>query len=187
MADQARPVTRALARRRARLADVLARRRVPLGFLAAAFALMLAQPTWRTWGVGLVVALIGEGLRLWAAGHLEKGREVTRSGPYRFLRHPLYVGSVIIASGVVLAARSLVVAVMVACYMGVTVAAAVRAEEAQLRADFGSAYDDYRGSRAAPMARRFSLARAIRNREDRAVAGLLGGFVLLVLKIVGSR
>ena len=30
----------------------------------------------------------------WAAGHLHKSREVTSSGPYRWLAHPLYVGLV---------------------------------------------------------------------------------------------
>ncbi|MGH7554587.1 MAG: methyltransferase, partial [Longimicrobiales bacterium] len=115
--------------------------------------------------------------------HLEKGREVTRSGPYRAVPHPLYVGSSVIAGGVALAAHSLAAAVVLALYMGATVAAAVRTEEAQLREAFGADYDDYRTSRAAPMARRFSLARARRNREHRAIAGLLAGFALLALKI----
>ena len=55
---------------------------------------------------GLVVALVGEAIRMWAAGHLEKSREVTASGPYRWTRHPLYVGSAIMALGVVIASRS---------------------------------------------------------------------------------
>ena len=168
------------------IARVLARRRVSIGFLAATVAIALAQPTWRTWSAGLAAALAGECLRIWAAGHLEKGREVTRSGPYRFLGHPLYVGSVVIAGGVALAARSVVVAAVVALYMGVTIAAAIRTEEAQLREAFGSAYDDYRASRAALMPRRFNASRAIRNHEHRAVAGLLGGFALLALKIAAQ-
>ena len=35
------------------------------------------------------------------------------------------------------------------------------------------------------MRRRFSLARAIRNREYRAAAGLAAGFALLALKVIG--
>ena len=167
---------------RARLAEALARRRVTLGFVAALVALLMAQPTWRTWAAGLLVAAVGEAIRIWAAGHLEKGREVTRSGPYRFVGHPLYAGSIVIAGGVVLAARSVTVALLVALYMGVTIAAAIRTEEAALRRAFGAAYDDYRAARGEPMARRFSLARAKRNREYRAVAGLMTGFALLALK-----
>ena len=75
------------------LARRVARYRVRLGFPSAVLALWLAQPTERSLAAGAIVALVGEGLRIWAAGHLEKGREVTASGPYRFSRHPLYLGS----------------------------------------------------------------------------------------------
>jgi protein-S-isoprenylcysteine O-methyltransferase Ste14 len=168
----------------AEVASWLARRRTAIGFAAGAVALAFAQPDWETWRAGLLVALAGEGVRIWAAGHLEKGREVTRSGPYRLMRHPLYAGSALIAAGVAVASRSPVVAVVAALYMGSTIAAAVRTEEAELRRAFGSAYDEYRASRAAPMMRRFSPARALRNREHRAVLGVLGGFGLLALKIL---
>lgn len=171
------------------MADVLAflaRKRVSLGFITALAAAVLAQPTWQSWRAGLAVALVGEALRVWAAGHLEKGREVTRSGPYRWMRHPLYAGSSILALGVVIASRSIVLAILAALYMGATVLAAVRTEEAFLRTAFGGSYDDYRRSSAAPMPRRFSPARAVRNREYRAVIGLVVGFAFLVLKIVLS-
>lgn len=167
-----------------RIVGWLVRRRVALGFVAAAAALILAQPTWSSWQLGLVVATSGELIRLWSAGHLEKSREVTRSGPYRWLRHPLYAGSTLIAIGVVIAAQSAIVAALAAAYIGATIPAAIRAEEAFLRRTFGDTYDRYRASRADPMRRRFSLARAWRNREYRAVAGLFGGFALLALKIL---
>jgi protein-S-isoprenylcysteine O-methyltransferase Ste14 len=163
---------------------MLARWRVTGGFVAAVVMFALAKPTWGSWGAGLFVAAIGECLRVWAAGHLEKGREVTRSGPYRFVRHPLYVGSMIMALGVALTCRGAVPALVAGLYMGATILAAVQVEEAQLRQAFGSTYDDYAASRAEPMARRFSVARVMRNREYRAVVGLLGGFGLLALKIL---
>ena len=160
----------------------LARRRVSLGFLSAAAALLLARPTWPSWGAGLVVALVGEGVRIWASGHIEKDREVTMSGPYRWMRHPLYAGSVVVALGAVVASRSVVVAVVVALYMAATIGAAVVTEEARLRRDFGTAYDDYSRATAPAVRRSFSLERALRNREYRAAAGLAGGFLLLALK-----
>jgi len=165
-------------------ARVLARKRVAGGFLAAAVMLVLARPTWESWRAGLLVAAVGECIRLWAAGHLEKGREVTRSGPYRFLQHPLYAGSTLIAVGVALAARGAVPALLAGLYVGLTIAAAIQVEEEQLRQAFGSSYDDYRASRAEPMRRRFSVERAMRNREYRAVLGLVLGFALLALKIL---
>jgi len=170
-------------RQRARLAEVLARRRVALGFVTAVATLVLARPTWESWVAGVLIAIAGEVIRVWAAGHLEKGREVTRSGPYRWTAHPLYVGSSILALGVVIASRSVPVAVLAAIYMGSTITAAVRTEEAFLRRTFGDTYDRYQRSEAEPMVRRFSLARATANREYRACVGLLIGFALLALKV----
>jgi protein-S-isoprenylcysteine O-methyltransferase Ste14 len=167
------------------LIEVLARRRVALGLLAVIVALLLAHPTWFTWRIGLLVATAGEGIRIWAAGHLEKGREITRSGPYRWSRHPLYVGSSVMAAGAAIASHSTVVALLGVIYMGFTITAAIRLEEAYLSEQFGDAYDRYRESRAEPMQRRFSVRRAMRNREYRAVAGLAAGFGLLALKVIG--
>ena len=167
------------------VAQFLARRRVALGFMAAIVALALAHPTWTTWRIGFAVAAAGEAVRVWAAGHLEKSREVTRSGPYRWTPHPLYVGSTIMALGIVIASRSLIAAVVAAIYMTSTLTAAIRTEEAFLTRAFGDTYDRYRESSAEPTRRRFSLARAMRNREYRAAAGLAGGFALLALKVIG--
>ncbi len=111
----------------------LARRRVPLGFAVAAVTVARARATWPAWQAGLLVAIGGEAFRIWAAGHLEKSREVTMSGPYRWVRHPLYVGSVVLALGVVLAAHRVVVAVPAVLYLGSTITAAIRTEEAVLR------------------------------------------------------
>jgi protein-S-isoprenylcysteine O-methyltransferase Ste14 len=165
------------------IVETLARKRVAIGFLVGVVSLVLADPTWPSWRAGLVVALAGEAVRLWAAGHLEKSREVTRSGPYRFLRHPLYAGSTLIGIGVAIASRNLIVAAVIGAYLGLTLTAARRSEEAHLREKFGDAYDAYTERRAEPMDRRFSWERAIANREHHAVAGLLAGFVLLAWKI----
>lgn len=167
------------------LTDILARRRVALGWMVVVATIVLARPTWATWRIGLAIAAAGEVIRVWAAGHLEKSREVTRSGPYRWTPHPLYVGSSIMALGIVIAARSGVAAVLAAIYMTATLTAAIRTEEAFLSQAFGDTYEQYRDSRAEPMRRRFSLARAMRNREYRAMAGLAAGFALLALKVIG--
>ena len=169
-----------------RIGAFLVRRRVTLDFVVAVAALLLARPTWTTWNVGLLIACVGEALRIWAAGHLVKGREVTRSGPYRWTRHPLYVGSGIIAVGVVVASRSVFVAVIGMAYIGITIPMAIRAEEAFLRRTFGPTYDQYRRDEAPPMLRRFSLATARRNREYRAATGLIGGFAILAARLLLS-
>jgi protein-S-isoprenylcysteine O-methyltransferase Ste14 len=167
-----------------RRARFLARVRVPLGFLGGAVALWLAHPTWWSIVAGGAVAGAGEAIRVWAAGHLEKGREVTRSGPYRWVAHPLYVGSAVIALGVAIAGRSLPLALLVGAYVVLAIGGAIRSEEAELRAAFGREYEDYRGGRGREgVVRRFSLARALRNREQRAVGGILVALALFALKV----
>ena len=150
----------------------VARLRVTLGFFASVGALWLAHPTARTLAAGAAVALAGEAMRVWAAGHLEKGREVTTSGPYAFTRHPLYLGSTLIGIGFAIGSASWVVGALVAAYFGLTLTAAIRTEEAHLTEKFGPAYPDYRKGRSAGERRHFSLTRAMRNREYRAVTGL---------------
>jgi protein-S-isoprenylcysteine O-methyltransferase Ste14 len=160
----------------------IARLRVPIGFLSGAVVLWLAHPTLRTLTVGAIVAAAGEAIRVWAAGHLEKGREVTTTGPYTLTRHPLYVGSTIIGIGLSIACASVAIGALVLTYLAVTLTAAVRTEEAHLTEKFGEAYPDYRAGRVATEARRFSLARAWRNREYRAMVGLLAAIGVLALK-----
>jgi protein-S-isoprenylcysteine O-methyltransferase Ste14 len=160
----------------------LARRRVPIGFVCATIALWLAQPTTRSLVWGAAVACAGELLRVWAAGHLEKGREVTVSGPYAFTRHPLYIGSSIIGAGVSIASASAVVAILTAAYLAVTLSAAITTEERHLTEKFGNSYPDYRDGRTTTTGRRFSIERMMRNREYRAIAGLAAALALLSLK-----
>jgi hypothetical protein len=161
------------------MAAGLARLRLPLGFATAAGALTMARPTWASWLIGLPVAAAGETLRCWAAGHLEKSREITRSGPYRFVRHPLYLGSALIGVGFMVAANSPLVAAVVAIYLVVTLAAAIRAEEAHLDEKFQGGYSEYRAGRSAAASRRFSWTRLRANREGRAIVGLVVGFAFL--------
>jgi protein-S-isoprenylcysteine O-methyltransferase Ste14 len=169
------------------LARRLARLRVPLGFAGAVAVLWFATPTRTTLAVGTLVALAGEAVRVWAAGHLNKSREVTASGPYRFVAHPLYVGSSILGAGLAVASNSVIVAMIVALYLATTISAAIRSEEAFLRARFGDGYDRYRRGAADGGARRFSVAQAIANREYRAVGGLVAAVLLLLWKATYNR
>ena len=162
----------------------IARLRVTIGFIASAAVLWLARPTLQSLVAGTVIAAIGEAVRLWAAGHLEKGREVTTSGPYAFTRHPLYLGSTIIGVGLAAASASVIVAAIVLAYLAITLTAAITTDEAHLTEKFGAVYPDYREGRSAVERRRFSFARAWRNREYRAVAGLLIVMAIFAWKVL---
>ena len=167
----------------------LARFRVALGFVSGVLVLVLAQPTGRSLTVGMSIAALGEAVRIWAAGHLRKSREVTVSGPYRWVAHPLYVGSSVMGVGLAIASASVPVAVLIAIYLAATLTAAIKSEEAFLRRTFGDQYDLYRSGvaakrreRGAVSRRAFSLRQAIANREYRAVAGLGIAVLLLIWK-----
>ncbi len=170
------------------LIGTVARLRVALGFVFGVLVLVLAQPTGTSLAIGMAVAACGEAIRIWAAGHLQKSREVTASGPYRWCAHPLYVGSSIMGFGLAIAGSSVTAAVLIVVYLVTTLTAAIRSEEAFLRRRFGEQYDLYRSgvaatrARASASQRRFSLAQAIANREHRAVVGLVAAMLLLVLK-----
>jgi protein-S-isoprenylcysteine O-methyltransferase Ste14 len=156
--------------------------RVALGFLCGIAVYWFAAPTTASIAAGLPIAIAGELLRVWAAGHLNKSREVTRSGPYRYVAHPLYLGSSLIGIGLAIGSGSVIVAAIVAVYLGVTLTAAIKNEERFLREKFGPAYDEYRLQRVVDRERRFSWSRAMANREYRAMAGVTLAVLLLLWK-----
>ena len=48
---------------------------------------------------GAAFTLFGEWLRLWAAGHLRKNKQLTTTGPYSYVKNPLYIGTLLITVG----------------------------------------------------------------------------------------
>jgi protein-S-isoprenylcysteine O-methyltransferase Ste14 len=170
------------------LVAALARLRVALGWVFGLLVVVLAEPTLQTIAIGMSIAVLGEAIRIWAAGHLNKSREVTSSGPYRFVGHPLYLGSSIMGLGLAIACNSVLVAALIVLYLATTITAAIKSEEAFLRRHFGEQYELYRTGvaeqRRSPAARRrrFSLKQAVANREHRAVLGLAIAILLLALK-----
>ena len=55
------------------------------------------EPAWFI--AGAAITLLGEGLRLWAAGHLRKNKQLTTTGPYSHVKNPLYIGTLLITVG----------------------------------------------------------------------------------------
>jgi len=57
------------------------------------------QPGREMFIAGAVVAMIGALIRLWASGHVKKNKVLATDGPYAYVRHPLYVGNILILLG----------------------------------------------------------------------------------------
>ena len=62
------------------------------------------KPSREEWIVGLAFTALGESLRIWAAGYLVKTKELITGGPYAYVRNPLYLGRLLILTGVAIAA-----------------------------------------------------------------------------------
>src|ERR1700757_2278242 len=87
-------------------ADAVARLRVTAGFVLVAAFCIFSQPTLHSLEIGWPISLVGILLRGWAAGHLRKNQRLATGGPYAHTRNPLYIGTLIVAAGLVIAARN---------------------------------------------------------------------------------
>jgi len=79
--------------------------RLILLYLLIGFLAWQSRPTPTTFVIGVVLAVLGETVRFWAAGHLLKSRELVTSGPYAYTQNPLYLGRIFIYSGFCIMAR----------------------------------------------------------------------------------
>jgi protein-S-isoprenylcysteine O-methyltransferase Ste14 len=168
----------------------IARRiRVPLGFAFAALYLWLARPTLMSIFLGALIALPGLILRAVASGHVRKNEELTTTGPYSYTRNPLYLGSIIIAAGFVLAARSWILAAIVVLLFATIYLPVIRAEEKFLHEKFSN-FDVYaatvprlfpRHSRQ-PLWMNFSAQLYRQHREYNSALGAFAMLIALLLK-----
>jgi protein-S-isoprenylcysteine O-methyltransferase Ste14 len=170
-------------------ADFVARLRVPVGFvLLAAFA-WFSTPSPESALYGALLSLPGLLLRGWAAGHLRKDSTLTTSGPYAYIRNPLYAGTLIVAAGMAYAAQEWPLALLFGAVFLFVYLPAISLEEQHLRTLF-PAFGDY--ARRVPLLipyrgripgkQRFSFAQYLYNREYEAAIGFLAGVGFLLAK-----
>ena len=180
-------------------ADFVARLRVPCGFaLVAAFA-WFSHPAARSLAFGLPVSLIGLALRAWAAGHLAKNQALATSGPYAYTRNPLYLGTLLVAAGLVIASRSVGLGLLFAAVFVLIYLPVIQLEAQHLRTLFPE-YGEYaagvpallpwrrtevrRGTlKRAPRGRGFQWALYVKNGEYQAALGFLAGALFLLWKV----
>jgi hypothetical protein len=103
-------------------------------------------------------------LRLWAAGHLVKTDHLTLSGPYRFVRHPLYAGTLLAGGGLIVAAGTpaswVALPVGLVFFFGYYLPYKERVESSRLEARWGARFTEYRASVGAIWPRRGSFRTA---------------------------
>ena len=79
--------------------------RVPLGTVLGLIFLIFMHPSRSSLWIGGLLAFAGGTIRIWAAGHIEKGKSLAQGGPYALTRNPLYLGSFLMALGVLIAGQ----------------------------------------------------------------------------------
>lgn len=101
-------------------------------------------------GVALLLTLLGYGISLWALWHLRssfaimaEARRAVTSGPYQYVRHPLYLGESLTLLGLCLMIGTATALIFWASFTALQLARA-RIEEAKLARQFDS-YRAYRG------------------------------------------
>jgi protein-S-isoprenylcysteine O-methyltransferase Ste14 len=125
--------------------------------LASRDALSLPGPVvWLV--VGLIIAWAGMLLRLWAVLTLGRfftttvvvrpGQTVVSSGPYGFVRHPAYLGLLVLLLGFGLTLGDLAAAVVMVVLPTMGLLWRIRVEEVALRAGLGDSYLEYCKGRA---------------------------------------
>ena len=179
--------------------------RVRAGYPVGLAYWVLASPTRHSILYGAIIAAFGLIVRGAASGHLYKDRQLATTGPYACTRNPLYLGSAFLAAGFIVAGHSWIAGLLVAVYFGAFYYAVMKNEEADLRARFGVTFEDYarrvplffpRAPRKRPPSSaniahsdaKFSWAQYMRNREYKALIGVIAGMGFLFLRIwIGSR
>jgi protein-S-isoprenylcysteine O-methyltransferase Ste14 len=113
-------------------------------YLAIAVLVVLATPKLFWFIPGLILVIGGESLRVWAAGHLKKTKEVTTTGPYAYVKNPLYLGTFILLLGFCLMAANLwLLWVGLAVFVFYYAPFKKRREGQRLFEKFGTAWTDY--------------------------------------------
>ena len=126
-----------------------ARIRVPAGFLLGAIYLTFAQPTWERVLAGAAVAFAGILLRAISAGYLQKNQKLATSGPYRYTRNPLYLGSLLAGVGFSIAGGRWWFFLLLGILEAGVYWPVIRQEEAHLRKLFSHEFEVY--SRSVPV------------------------------------
>jgi len=175
-------------------ADRVAKLRVPSGFLLVLVFAWFSHPRPRSLALGLPVSLLGLAIRAWAAGCLAKNRELATAGPYAFTRNPLYLGTLLVAIGLAVAARSLGLAILFGAVFLFVYLPVIQLEEQHLRAIFPE-YAAYAirvpalWPRLKTAALRnpnpFRIELYLKNQEYNAGAGFAAGMLFLLWKMLG--
>jgi len=95
--------------------------------------------------VWIVMAAVRTLGKEWSVtARLVEGHKLATDGPYRFVRHPIYIGmlGMLLATGLAISHWAALIAALVIFFIGTIIR--VRSEERLLREQFGAEFDQYK-------------------------------------------
>jgi len=115
--------------------------------IIALFCYHLETESHFVWPFGIALFLIGVALRVWAQQHLHYRLKVhktlTITGPYLFVRNPIYLGNIFIFVGASILSELLWLTPVTLFYSLLVYSLVVRYEEAHLLNKYGEPYHEY--------------------------------------------
>jgi protein-S-isoprenylcysteine O-methyltransferase Ste14 len=179
-----------------------AHNRVRVTIVVGLAYIAFSRPYWSALAAGTTIILIGQLIRFWGAGYLEKNVRLARGGPYRLVRHPLYVGSFLMGLGLAVSVANPVWWTIgyLLLFVGFFLPA-IHVEELRLQSIFGAEYQDLmvevpalfprlmrRSSPPSPPieAASFAWSRVLKNRESRSVVAMASMIAVQAAKILLS-
>ena len=103
--------------------------------------------------IGLIVGLVGALVRLYASGFIVKNEELATDGAYRFVRHPLYTGNILLVLGFALAGSRWWAIPLALFFFWFYYPTAIEYEDRKLRRIFGAAWETWSARTPALMPR----------------------------------
>ena len=114
-----------------------------IGVILVVVFAVLSQPTLYFFIVGCLFVLDGLLIRLYASGFVYKNKELSTSGPYAYVRHPLYTGNILILIGISLASGCISAFVISIIFFWFYYPAAIEYEDRKLKSLFPDSWDSW--------------------------------------------
>lgn len=175
--------------------------RLVLCYLGILILIYFSEPTPLSVAIGMIPILAGQALRVWAAGHLVKNRRLTTTGPYAYVKNPLYVGAITIVIGFCIVGMppwnmrtswAILYVIFIAAFFLYYMPRKMKIEGDRLRGIYGDAYTRYEQSvpdmipRLTPYrsgdTTRWSWAQTVDNSEHGTIMSLGVGLCLILLR-----
>lgn len=175
------------------LRHFISHNRIATSFALGLIFILFSKPTTRSILIGAPFIFLGEFFRTLSSGYLEKNSSLSMGGPYSVTRNPMYIGNFLLGLGFAIIVNQPIILLLFLMLFAFIYQATVVEEEKRLQQRFGQEFSVYMSSvpRFFPKpwqwksnGRSFNWYLVIKHREHITWFGILGGILLLTVKMV---